>query len=202
VPALEALLDRFRAAHTQVLGVSIDSIYCHANWARDLGGISFPLLSDFEPKGAVARAHGLYLEDAGITDRATVLIDASGVVHHVSSVGPGGKRDIGDLASLAERLDAEYAGAREAFADGPGVGGAVLYVRDSCGASRATRVAVDNLHLTGVEIRNVSRDPKALQALRDLSGAETAPCLEIGGEVVKESPAIVTCLANRASPVG
>ena len=119
MPALEALLDRFRAAHTQVLGVSIDSIYCHANWARDLGGVSFPLLSDFEPKGAMARAYGLYLEDAGITDRATVLIDASGVVHHVSSVGPGGQRDIGDLASLAEHLDADYTGEREAFADGP-----------------------------------------------------------------------------------
>lgn len=202
MPALEALLDRFRAAHTQVLGVSIDSIYCHANWARDLGGVSFPLLSDFEPKGAMARAYGLYLEEAGITDRATVLIDAAGVVHHVSSVGPGGERDIGDLAALAERLDADYSGAREAFADGPGVSGAVLYVRDKCGASRATRVAVDNLHLDGVEIHNVSSDPKAMQALRDLSGAETAPCLDIGGEVVKESAAIVSCLANRASPVG
>lgn len=202
MPALEALLDRFRAAHTQVLGVSIDSIYSHANWARDLGGISFPLLSDFEPKGAVARAYGFYLEDSGITDRATVLIDASGVVQHASSVGPGGERDIGELASLAEHLDAGYAGAREAFADGPGVDGAVLYVRDSCGFSRAVRLAVDNLHLADVEIRNVSQDPKALQALRDLSGADTAPCLEIGGEVVKESSAIITCLADRACPLG
>jgi glutaredoxin-related protein len=202
VPALEALLDRFRAAHTQVLGVSVDSIYSHANWARDLGGISFPLLSDFEPKGAVARAYGFYLEDAGITDRATVLIDASGVVQHASSAGPGGERDIGELASLAERLDAEYSGAREAFVDGPGVDGAVLYVRDSCGFSRAARIAVDNLHLANVKIRNVSQDPKALKALRDLSGADTAPCLEIGGEVVKESSAIATCLANRTCPVG
>jgi glutaredoxin-related protein len=202
VPALEALLDRFRAAHTQVLGVSVDSLYSHANWARDLGGISFPLLSDFEPKGAVARAYGLYLEDAGITDRATVLIDASGVVHHASSAGPGGERDIGDLASLAEHLDADYSGAREAFADGPGVDGAVLYVRDSCGFSRAARLAIENLRLADVEIRNVTRDPKALQALRDLSGAETAPCLVIDGEVVKESSVIVACLADRASPVG
>ena len=202
MPALEALLDRFRTAHTQVLGVSVDSLYSHANWARDLGGISFPLLSDFEPKGAVASAYGLYLEDAGITDRATVLIDASGVVHHASSVGPSGERDIGDLASLAEHLDAEHAGAREAFADGSGVDGAVLYVRDSCGFSRAVRIAIENLRLADVEIRNVTRDLKALQALRDLSGAETAPCLVVDGEVIKESSVIVTCLANRASPVG
>ena len=35
-------------------GVSIDSVHSHANWGRELGGVSFPLLSDFEPKGAVA----------------------------------------------------------------------------------------------------------------------------------------------------
>ena len=52
------LLPRFRAVHTQVLGVSIDSIYSHASWGSDLGGVSFPLLSDFEPKGAVARSYG------------------------------------------------------------------------------------------------------------------------------------------------
>jgi glutaredoxin-related protein len=202
VPALEAHLDRFRAAHTQVLGVSVDSIHSHANWARNLGGISFPLLSDFEPKGAVARAYGFYLDEPGITDRATVWIDAGGVVRHASSVGPGGVRDIGELAALAERLDSEFEGTLEAFSQAPGVAGAALYVRDACGFSRAVRVAIDNLHLGSVEIRNVSQDPAALQALRDLSGAETAPCLVLDGEVVMESSAIVACLVKRASPVG
>jgi len=202
VPALEATLDRFRAAHTQVLGVSVDSIHSHANWARDLGGISFPLLADFEPKGAVARAYGLYLDEPGITDRATVWIDAGGVVRHASSAGPGGVRDIPELATLAERLDSEFEGSLEAFSQAPGAAGAVLYVRDSCGFSRAVRVAVENLHLAEVDVRNVSRDPAALQALRDLSGAETAPCLVLDGEVVKESPAIIECLAKRVSPVG
>ena len=202
MPALEATLDRFRAAHTQVLGVSVDSIHSHANWARDLGGISFPLLADFEPKGAVARAYGLYLDGPGITDRATVWIDAGGVVRHASSVGPGGVRDIGELAALAERLDSEFGGGLEAFSQAPGAAGATLFVRDACGFSRAARVAVDNLHLGGVEICNVSQDPAALQALRDVSGAETAPCLVLDGEVVKESPVIIACLAKRASPVG
>ena len=48
---MEAALDRFRAAGTQVLGVSVDSIHSHANWGRDLGDVSFPLLADFEPIG-------------------------------------------------------------------------------------------------------------------------------------------------------
>ena len=85
---MEQLLPRFRAAHTQVLGISVDSVYCHANWARDLGGISFPLLADFEPKGAVGARYGLYLDGPGIDDRATVIVDATGVVRHASSVTP------------------------------------------------------------------------------------------------------------------
>ena len=76
---MEAMLDRFRAAHTQVLGVSVDSVYSHAAWAASLGGVSFPLLADFHPKGALASELGLYLDGAGITDprhlSGLVLID-------------------------------------------------------------------------------------------------------------------------------
>ena len=128
-------------------------------------------------------------------------IDAAGVVRHASSVGPSGERDIAELAALAERLDIEFEGALEAFAEAPGAEEAVLYVRDACGFSRAVRMAIDNLRLAGVEIRNVSQDSGALRALRDLSGAETAPCLVLDGDVVKESAAIIRRLADRASPV-
>ncbi|MCP3985983.1 MAG: redoxin domain-containing protein [bacterium] len=200
MPALEAQQGLFRAAHTQVLGVSIDSHHCHANWARDLGGISFPLLSDFEPKGAVAKAYDLYLEGPGISDRATVLIDAGGVVRHASSEGPAGKREIGELVSLAEGLDRSYEDSREDFSAAPGIPGAVVYLRDACGASRAVRVALDNLHLDGVEVRNVSKDGAALQALKDASGAETAPCLVAQGQSTSESATIIARLANDAAP--
>ena len=86
------MVDRFRAADTQVLGISVDSVYSHANWARDLGGVSFPLLSDFEPKGAVAASFGHYLAEPGITDRATVIIDKEGVVRYSVSVTPSGSK--------------------------------------------------------------------------------------------------------------
>ena len=135
---MEALTDRFLAANTQVLGVSVDSIYCHGNWALGLGGISFPLLADFNPKGAVAKAYGLYLEEAGITDRATVIIDADGIVRHASSVGPGGKRDIAELAALCEEVDAAYEGALEAFPNPPGLDADVkLYIRSNCMFSKS-----------------------------------------------------------------
>lgn len=68
------------------MGVSIDSRFCHDNWAKSCGGISFPLLQDFHPKGEMAKKYGVYLEDKGITDRATVIIDKQGVVRYANSV--------------------------------------------------------------------------------------------------------------------
>lgn len=90
--------------------MSVDSRYCHDNWAKSMGGVTYPLLADFNPKGEVAKAYGLYLENAGITDRATVIVDKDGIVRHVSSVGPAGKREIADLAGECEKIDAEYGG--------------------------------------------------------------------------------------------
>lgn len=200
---MEALLPRFRAAHTQVLGVSIDSIHCHANWARDLGGISFPLLSDFEPKGAMADSMGAYLSGAGITDRATVLIDSGGTVRHASSVGPAGERDIAELAALCESVDSTAGTPTQDAPTPKGLGkDAVLYVKKPCGFSRRVRVAVDNLHETGLEIRNVSEDASALAALKAATGSETAPCLVLDGKPVLEADQIVRTLAERLAPIG
>ena len=130
---MEASLDRFRAANTQVLGVSVDSIFCHANWAMHLGGISFPLLADFHPKGAMAASYGLYLEQIGITDRATVIIDADGIVRHASSVTPDGKRDINELATLCEEINEAHENTLETLPPAPGLEeDTTLFIRSNC----------------------------------------------------------------------
>jgi hypothetical protein len=198
---LEALLPRFRAAHTQVLGVSVDSVYCHANWARDLGGISFPLLSDFEPKGAVAKSYGLYLEGPGITDRATVIIDSSGVVRYAESVTPAGVRDIEALAAQCEKIDKPASGQTVDFEEPPGVPeGCVLYVKSQCGFSRATLLARENLHLAGqIQVRNVSEDPQAERDLEKAVGKTQAPCLIIEGKPILESDEIIKRLVDCAT---
>jgi len=104
MPDIEKNLDAFKASNTQVLGISIDSKFCHENWATSLGGISFPLLSDFHPKGAVATKFGLYHDDKGITDRATVIIDKEGVVQYAHSVGIPGLRKAEDLLAECQKL--------------------------------------------------------------------------------------------------
>src|SRR4051812_18629080 len=73
------MLAEFRAQKAQLLGVSVDGAWCHAAFAADRK-LHFPLLADFEPKGAVARQYGVYRESEGLSERALFLIDAEGVV--------------------------------------------------------------------------------------------------------------------------
>jgi len=86
------------------VGLSIDSKFCHKAWAGSFDGIKFPLLADFHPKGAVAKEYGLWLDDKGIRDRATVLISKDGTVLWSESVGPGGERQPMELLEKAKSL--------------------------------------------------------------------------------------------------
>ena len=63
---------------TQVLGLSVDSKDCLRAWGESLGGITYPLLSDFWPHGGVAQQFGVLRSD-GKTERALFIIDKRGV---------------------------------------------------------------------------------------------------------------------------
>ncbi len=62
------------------MSISVDSIYSHAAYAEKLGGISFPMLSDFHPKGKVSQLYGTYNEQYGRSIRSVFVIDTSGEV--------------------------------------------------------------------------------------------------------------------------
>jgi peroxiredoxin (alkyl hydroperoxide reductase subunit C) len=80
--ALDANAARYRADEAQVIGVSVDGRWSQAAFAESLGLTDTILLSDFEPKGATARAYGTYL-DLGFSGRATFVIDKQGIVRGV-----------------------------------------------------------------------------------------------------------------------
>src|SRR5438552_853596 len=65
----QELLPEFRRLGGALVGISVDGVWCHHAFARTLG-LEFPLLADFEPKGAVARAYGVYHAPAGTAERA------------------------------------------------------------------------------------------------------------------------------------
>ena len=68
---------QFDQLDAQVLGLSVDSVWSHKAYAEKMG-IQYPLLADFQPRGAVAAKYGVYLEDKGITGRAISIIDREG----------------------------------------------------------------------------------------------------------------------------
>ncbi len=83
MPELEVLKPRFDGVGAQVLGISVDNVPSNTAWANSLGGISYPLLSDFWPHGAVARQYGVLLEDVGIAQRAILIVDREGKIAYV-----------------------------------------------------------------------------------------------------------------------
>jgi peroxiredoxin len=94
MPSYEENLERFEGYDAQVVGISIDSTHANRAWAQTLGGITYPLLSDFFPHGGVAERYGVLRPD-GMAERAIFVIDRSGIVRYI------------DVHDIAEQPDEE-----------------------------------------------------------------------------------------------
>jgi peroxiredoxin len=95
-------LPSFGSANTEVLGISIDSVYSHKAWADSLG-IKHRLLSDMG--GTVAKQYGMFLEDKHITKRATVVIDKTGTVQFVKVQEILTARDDNEILEALKKLN-------------------------------------------------------------------------------------------------
>lgn len=97
------VLPEFRDYGAELLGISVDGVWCHAAFAADRN-LHFPLLSDFEPKGAVSRLYGAYRDEDGYGERALFVLDGDGIVrwsyHSPISVNPGADGILSALESL------------------------------------------------------------------------------------------------------
>jgi peroxiredoxin len=103
-------LDEFAKYNAQVIGISVDSLYSHGAWAA-VRGITFPLLSDFNPKGEVARRYKVMRASDGFTERALYVIDRDGIIRY-SHISPE-LHKIPDIYELFDQLGA-LTGQREA----------------------------------------------------------------------------------------
>ena len=104
MPAYEADLDRFREYDAQVLGISVDSVPCNIAWAKSLGNLSYDLLSDFHPKGEVAKAYGAYRASDGISERALFIVDKEGKLAYVDIHNISDQPDNEDLFAVLRKL--------------------------------------------------------------------------------------------------
>ena len=104
------ILPEFQRYEAEMLGVSVDGVWCHRAFA-DSRNLRFPLLADFEPKGEIARRYGVYDHEAGVSDRALFVIDKDGKVawSYVSPVdqNPGADGILRALEGLGQSKEAK-----------------------------------------------------------------------------------------------
>jgi glutaredoxin len=154
-------------------------------WAESLGGITYPLLSDFWPHGAVAHKYGV-LRAEGYTERAIFIVDKDGVIRYMDI------HDIKEQPSnqvLFEELARIQPGAMaarpapKAEAALP-QGGVVLYCTSWCPGCRLARRWLAEHKIEYVEV-DVTTNPKAAERVRGWArGNLTTPTLDINGTVV------------------
>jgi peroxiredoxin len=108
--ALHTEWDRFNAV---LLGVSVDGVWCHAAFTQERN-LRQALLSDFEPKGEVARRYGVYEQESGTSGRALFVIDGGGIIRwsylSPDAVNPGAD---GILEALEKLTPKEAASGRK-----------------------------------------------------------------------------------------
>jgi peroxiredoxin len=99
------ILPEFTQHKAELLGISVDGVWCHEAFVKDRH-LHFPLLADFEPKGAVARKYGAYRESDGTSERALFVIDKNGTIFwsYLSpvAVNPGADGILQALEELAK----------------------------------------------------------------------------------------------------
>lgn len=172
---------------TQVLGISVDHIPCLNAWADSLGGIHYPLLSDFWPHGAVAEQYGV-LRKEGYTERALFVIDKQGLIRYIDIHDIDQQPDNELLRGVLRTID-PAAAAREPkrpAADPARLPheGIVMYCTRWCTDCKKARVWLKEhgLEYTEVDIYDTLGAEEQVRIW--CNGVLTTPTFEINGQVV------------------
>jgi peroxiredoxin/glutaredoxin len=189
IPSYEALKDKFEGMETQVLGLSVDSKPCLAAWAESLGGISYPLLSDFYPHGMVAVQYGV-LRAEGYSERAIFVLDKEGLIRYVDVHDIDKQPDNDVLLRVLETIDPVAAAKL-----GPSAPAApsvepdaeiVMYCTSWCPGCRRARAWFAEKKIPFVEV-DITKDRMAAARVREWNhGNETTPTFKIHGQLIVE----------------
>ena len=99
------VLPEFQKHKAELLGISVDGAWCHAAFVEHRR-LHFPLLSDYEPKGRVAKAYRAYREEDGFSERALFVIDPRGNIFwsycSPVSINPGADGILEALEALSK----------------------------------------------------------------------------------------------------
>jgi glutaredoxin len=175
---------------TQVLGLSVDSEPCLKAWADSLGGITYPLLSDFYPHGKVAEQYHV-LRSEGYSERAIFVIDRYGIIRYIDIHAIDQQPDNDELFRVLGEIDPEAAADWKAQQPAPAREPApepqadvVMYCTSWCPSCRRAREFFKQRGVEFVEI-DIGRDRDAAARVRGwANGNETTPTFNIHGQVI------------------
>ena len=183
------MLDRFEGMQTQVLGLSVDSVPCLKAWADSLGGITYPLLSDFYPHGRVAEMYGV-LRPEGKSERAIFVLDRQGIIRYVDVHDIDQQPDNDELFRVLMEVDPETANLFRssqppaALTSNEPEADVVMYCTPWCPDCPEARRYFKQHDIPYVEI-DISRDRAAAARVRGwANGNETTPTINIRGQVL------------------
>lgn len=103
MPSYEEDLSEFERYDTQVLGISVDNIPSLEAWAKSLGGLSYPLCSDFWPHGMMSIKYGV-LREEGVAERALFVVDKNGIIRYIDIHDIGKQPDNNELFEVLKKL--------------------------------------------------------------------------------------------------
>jgi peroxiredoxin len=96
----KSVFDKYDA---QLVGITCDNVPSLFAWVKEMGGVWFPVASDFWPHGAAAKKYGI-LRPEGVSERALFVVDKKGVIRYIDVHDINKRPDLGLLAAALEKL--------------------------------------------------------------------------------------------------
>ena len=106
---LQRDVDDFRHRDSAILTIDAESMYVNDAYSRWLGGLSFPVLSDFLPRGQVSRLWDCWSPDREHPRNVTVVVDKQGIVRYCEHHQQGGMPDHGEILRLLDSINTSTA---------------------------------------------------------------------------------------------
>jgi peroxiredoxin (alkyl hydroperoxide reductase subunit C) len=102
-PGYNIVEDMFDQAETQLVGISVDNVPTLHAWVQEMGGVWFPVASDFYPHGRLAEALGI-LRSTGEAERSLFLVDKEGIIRYIDVHDINSRPDLGPLIRAMQGL--------------------------------------------------------------------------------------------------
>ena len=178
--------DTFAGLNVQVLGISVDHIPCLQAWAESLGGINYPLMSDFWPHGKVARQYGVFRKE-GHSERAIFIIDKDVIIRYIDihdiDEQPDNEVLLNELKKIIPDADAKIRHLYHEEEEAPS-GGVVMYCTPWCPDCRDARVWLKENNIPYTEV-DISTNLTAARQVRSWGdGFQITPTFDIDGKVI------------------